>query len=164
MKNRNLLGAALAAALLAGAPATAGVYTDDLSKCLVKSTSESDRSDLVKFIFVALAGYPSIKDLTSVTAAQRAGFTLRYVAIFERMLFVDCRKEAVDAVKFEGTGALEQSSVVLGETAMRQLMSGPGFAAVTSDVAAHLDKGKWVALFREAGVSVDAAGSAPPAK
>jgi hypothetical protein len=47
---------------------------------------------------------------------------------------------------------VEQSFSVLGQVAMRGLMSGPGIQAVTKDMASNMNKDKWVALFKEAGV------------
>ena len=48
--------AALACA--AAPPAGAGVFSDDLSKCLVASTTTRDQTDLVRWIFATAALHP----------------------------------------------------------------------------------------------------------
>jgi hypothetical protein len=63
--------------LLAGLPgpvAQAGVYTDDLSQCLVKSSNGADRLVLVQWIFSALSLHPAVQPLASVTSEQRDAF------------------------------------------------------------------------------------------
>lgn len=39
----------------------AGLYTDDLARCLVVSTSTQDRADLVRWIFSAASAHPVVK-------------------------------------------------------------------------------------------------------
>lgn len=59
-----------AMALLCTTPAMAGIYTDDLSRCLVDKTSTEDKSVLVQWIFVAMAQHPSVVPLTKITPAD----------------------------------------------------------------------------------------------
>lgn len=160
MRKRLAIGSVLAAALMMGGPVTAGVYADDLSKCLVKSASDGDKSTLTQFIFAAMSDDPTVKDMSSVVPAQRTALVTKYVEIVQRLMFVDCRREATDALKYEGRGVIEQSFSLLGQVAMRQLMSGPGFQRVTKDVAAHMDKDRWLALLKEGGIA-DARSSSP---
>jgi hypothetical protein len=69
---------------------------------------------------------------------------------------VDCRKEAVAAIKYEGPNSFETSFQTLGEVASRGLMNNPqvqnGMAALGSDI----DKQKFEELAKEAGLSAPA--------
>jgi hypothetical protein len=119
---------------------------------VVKSTSETDKAVLVQFIFAAMAADPAVKTMSAVTEAQRSLLSRHFAEIEQRLMFTDCRSEAVAALKNEGTSVVEQSFSVLGQVAMRGLMSGPGIQAVMKDMASNMNKDKWVALFKEAGV------------
>ena len=53
-----VVGAAAVAAAFTGQNASAGVFADELSKCLVKSSSTDDRVLLVQWMFGALSLHP----------------------------------------------------------------------------------------------------------
>ena len=57
------------------------------------------------------------------------------------------------ALKYEGTGALEPAFSVLGQVAMRGLMSEPGVEKGMTGVGAYVDETKFEALFKDAGLS-----------
>src|SRR5690348_9773307 len=107
----------MALILLTGFPgpvAQAGVYTDDLSKCLVKSSNRADRSVLVQWIFSGLSLHPAVQPFVSITEEQRDAFNEKAAALLSRLLVDDCRKEAIVALKYEGTAAFDASFQVLG--------------------------------------------------
>lgn len=148
------MGAAVGAAMtfwLAG-PAQAGVYTDDLSKCLVKSSTVSDQTDLVTWVFVAMTVHPAVQRYSSVTDEQRTASDKTAAALLQRLLTQDCRKEAVEALKYEGQSSIESSFSVLGQVAMRGLMSDPKVAQSMGGLAKFIDNSKFEALAKEAGL------------
>ena len=151
---RRILAAACAAGALgtAGA-ASAGVYSDDLGKCFVRASSAEDKTVLVQWIFSVMALNPSVKPLSNVTDSQRDGFNRRMGALTQRLFTVDCRKEAVDALKYEGSAAVEASFELLGRAATAGLVSDPSVSAHGGDFAQYVDKAAFDALFKEAGVT-----------
>ena len=157
MKRATLLTVA-ALALLAPAPAAlAGVYTDDLSKCLVKSASATDQIQLMQWMFALIALNPAVKPNAAITADQREGFDRQAAALMSRLLVTDCHKEAVGALKYEGTSSLEASFKVLGEVAIRGLMADPSVAGGLQAFSTYIDKDQFAALGREAGVDSEPA-------
>jgi hypothetical protein len=158
---RHVLAAAAGALCVIGGSASAGVYSDDLAKCLVRSTSDSDKSALIQWMFAAMSADPTVKDMATVSPQQRSMLSRRFAEILQRLMFVDCRQQAVEALKYEGTSVIEQSFSILGQVAMRGLMSGPSFKSVGAEIDAHLDRDKWNAMFKEAGV--DTVSRAPAA-
>ena len=60
------MGSAVAVTLLlaslATEPALAGPYSDDLTKCLVRSTTNADRNALVKWMFATAEAPQSAED------------------------------------------------------------------------------------------------------
>lgn len=134
MTNRkmNVLLVAGTALLVAAGGAQAGPYSDDLAKCLVSSTTARDKTDLVRWIFANAALHPEVRSISALTAEQRTQINRTNGQLLERLLTESCRKQLQDAVKYEGQRTIELSFQVLGQVAMRELMSdasvGRGFA------------------------------------
>ena len=138
---KKMLIAALAvASALGSVPAAAGPYSDDLSKCLVRSTGEAEKRTLVKWIFAAVALHPEVADIASVTPAQRAEMTRNTAKIFEKLLADSCRTEVQQAVQYEGPQTIGSSFQVLGQVAARELFSNPNVAANMADLSKYIDQ------------------------
>jgi hypothetical protein len=45
----------------------AGPFTNQLSRCLVKSTSEADKELLIKWIFAAMSSHPKVQHMSNVS-------------------------------------------------------------------------------------------------
>lgn len=144
----------LAAAAVVGAPglAQAGVFTDDMSKCLVRSSNDNDQKDLMLWIFSAMSAHPEVAIYVSMTPAQRDVITHKGGKLMQRLLTVDCRKETVAALKYDGTGAIEQAFGVLGRVAVQGLMSHEAVSKNMDALAEAVDVEQLAALFKEAGI------------
>jgi hypothetical protein len=164
MMKRLIAATACLAGLILSAPAQAGVYSDDLAKCLVKSTGEADRIKLIQFMFAAIGANPALKSMSNVSDTQRSDLVREFAHLEERLLMVDCRTEAVAALKNEGQSVIESSFGVLGGSAMRGMMSDPTTQSTFRSLGADLDKPKWAALLKEGGVDTGAAATTPAAK
>ena len=145
MKGENPIAIAagflLAAAMMS--PARAGIYTDDLSKCLVNSTSDQQKSILVQWVFAIAALHPSVKPLSSVSDTKRDSLNKGVADLFTVLLTQTCRKETQDAVKYEGSGAIQSSFAVLGQVAMTNLFSDPNVSGGMEGFTKYLDKAKF---------------------
>jgi hypothetical protein len=137
------------------AGAQAGVFTDDLSRCLVAKTSEADRTILMRWFFAAMSMSPSIADLAQINQAKLDLINKDAADLYSRLLLVDCRRETVAALKNEGVESLGEAGQVLGATAARGLMNTPGARAELSKFGDLEDKAKWKALAEEAGVKLE---------
>ena len=151
MKAKILGTAALAAVMASSAPVWAGIYTDDATRCIAKSTTEADRLALVKWIFLGIAAHPSIKEYSNVSAEQRIQIDRQMGTLVMKLLTKDCHKETVEAMRFEGGGFLEKSFSALGEIAMGGLMTNPEVSAALTNWASAEDKAAFAALAAEAG-------------
>jgi len=140
----------LAAALLAvGTAAHAGVYSDDFSKCLVRSTTPKDKTDLVRWVFANAALHPDVSSIAAVSESQRTAINRATGAIVERLFTESCRAQFRDALKYEGSHAVEQSFEVLGGVAMRELLTDPAVAKAFSGLDAYVDQDKVKAVVQE---------------
>jgi hypothetical protein len=149
---RFLISTIAAASMAAPGLAHAGIYTDEMSKCLVRSATPQDQSDLVVWVFAAMGSHPSTKAYVTINAAQRVEITKKAAGLMERLLTTSCRKETVEAIKYEGSSAIEQSFGVLGQVAMRNLMGDPSVAQNFAALGEYVDESKFEALGKEAGV------------
>ncbi|MFT4074782.1 MAG: hypothetical protein QM647_04555 [Asticcacaulis sp.] len=144
--------ASILASLAAFSPAYAGPYTDDLSKCLVKSASPSDQKDLIRWIFAAIALHPDIRSMANISPDERAAINKTAASLMVRLLTEDCRTESVVALKYEGTVSVQTSFSLLGQIAAQGIFTAPEVAAGMADLTANVDADKLNALYKEAGV------------
>ena len=161
MRRTVMAAAVLLGVLCYGTTASAGIYTDDLSRCLVKSTNDDDKTTLMKWIFGLISVSPAVNSMASITPEQHEALNKQGAALFNRLLFTDCHKEAVAAIKFEGDSAFETSFGVLGQVAMRSLMTAPSVNAQMENFVGFFDKDKLKALGAEAGVPDTPAPASP---
>jgi hypothetical protein len=145
----SLIGGILA---LSAAPANAGVYTDDLTKCIVNKTSVSDQTTLTQWVFSAMSSAPAVKAMTATTDAQHSQYNRQAAELISKLILTDCRAEAIAAIKYEGVGSFEQSFNVLGQVAMRGLMSDPAVGKQMQQFGTYFDSVKFKALGKEAGL------------
>ena len=122
--------------------AQAGMYTDDLSRCLVESTTSSEKMDLVKWMFIAMSLHPAVKSIASVSPEQVEDSTKTIAELFGKLVTVTCKEQAVKALKYEGQNSMETSFQVLGGVAARELFSDPDVAAGIAGVEKYLDAEK----------------------
>ena len=81
------------------ASAHGGVFTDDLSRCLVAKTSDADRTTLMRWMFAAMSMSPAISDLAQVNQAKLDLINKKAADLYSRLLLVDCRHETVAALR-----------------------------------------------------------------
>lgn len=151
---RRSFRAGLAAAIAcAAAPnvAHASSFGDALSKCLVDHSSAADQTLLVQWVFSAISAGPAVKALSTITPAQREDFNRRTGVYFNRVLTVECRPQAIEAIKFDGVSTIEASFGALGGVAMRGLMGDPLVQKELQQLGTFADPKAMAALISEAG-------------
>ena len=153
---RMMMFAAVVGAMAVPGLASAGVYGDDMSKCLVRSTSTEDQTQLVTWVFAAISAHPAVRAMSNLSEAQRQDYTRKAGALMQRLMTVDCRKETVAALKYEGPGAIGPAFGLLGQTAMRGLMSDPSVNKGMAALGDNIDEAAFAAMAKEAGIEPDA--------
>jgi len=151
MKRVTPLLAVLLVTVIVSAPAVqAGVYTDELSKCLVRSTTSEDKTAFVRWIFSIMGAHPDVKDLAVVTDGKRAEMGKQTGALLMRLLTESCVNETREAFKNEGDTALGGSFSVLAQVAVRELLVNPEVQAAIKELALSIDEEKLKAAFAPA--------------
>ncbi len=151
--------AAVLSVLALGSTATAGIYTDDFSRYLVSKSSEADKTALVQWIFAAASKNPALASMVSLTAAQSEVYNRKGAELLQRLVTQDCRAQAIEALKNEGSGVIETGFPVLGEIAGRGLMIEPHVGMEMQKLSAYLDEARWSDLMKAAGHTAQTQGA-----
>ncbi len=125
--------------LAASSTSVAGVYTDDLSRCLVESSTSEDKLTLVKWMFTAMALHPAVKSMAPVTENQRDIANKNVADLLSKLLTETCVVQSRKAIKYEGTFAIQSSFQILGQVAAQELFSNPNVAAGMGGLERHID-------------------------
>ena len=141
MKSTGVAALIVLASALTG-PAQAGLYSDALSRCLVSSTTDKDKTELVRWVFGVAALHPDVASISAVSADHRTEMSRTAAGLFQRLLTETCRSQTVEAIKYEGPAAIQLSFQVLGQVAMTALMSHPAVGQGFRQMGEFLDKKK----------------------
>jgi hypothetical protein len=131
-----------------GAGAHAGPYTNDLSKCLVESTSAADRAGLVKWMFSAASLHPAVSSIVTISEEQLDQANKWMADLLIRLLTQSCHEEARKALKYEGEMAIQAGFQVLGQVAGQEMFADPKVAAALSGLEKHVDQEKLKSLIQ----------------
>jgi len=133
--------------------AEAGVFTDDLTRCMVSKASAADKGAFLAWMFSAVSADPRLQKYTTLDRAKRDQIAANAAGVFQRLLLTDCRKETVAALKAEGQEALSQSFGGLGRAATEQMFQSPEARAELESLGKNFDESKLKALNAEAGIA-----------
>jgi len=125
--------------LLFKMPAFAGPYTDELSKCMIESTSENDRIEFVKWLFAAMSRHPAVRSMTSLTEEEINEYNEKMAKLIMKILTDSCREKAGKAIKYEGEIALRTSFNLFGQVAAQELFSNTEVTAILSEMEKYFD-------------------------
>lgn len=160
---RILAGAALlTAGLLAAGPSGAGPYSDDLAKCMVKSSTPADRAEFVKFLFSALAQHPDVASMAKISPQQMQAASKAAGQLVQRLLLQSCRSEARQAIHYEGVQSIYFGFQFYGQAMAAELIGNPVVAAKMKDLNNYLDADKFEAFADQAAAGEKSGGTAPP--
>jgi hypothetical protein len=123
-------------------PAQAQSQSEALGKCLADSATGRDRKDLARWIFLAMAAHPEIRDMSNVSQEAIDKTNKSMGALVTRLLTDTCSSEVRIIAKGEGSQALVKAFETLGQLAMMELMSNPKVTASISGFERFVEKDK----------------------
>ena len=141
-----LLAALVLSLAAVATPAQAGVYTDDLSRCLVSRSTDADKQILVRWIFSAIALHKDLAPYVDIPADERDRINRDAGALFTRLLAETCVAETRAAVSFEGQETISAAFAVLGQVAGKGLFASPEVNGGMDDLMQHIDQDKLKAV------------------
>jgi hypothetical protein len=146
MKTLNAL--IVIAALAVGFPTSAVASGDALASCLADNTTGKDRKDLARWIFLAMAAHPDIKELSKATSAVSEQSSRHMAALVSRLLTESCKDELKKLADDERRQSLRTAFEYLGKVAMQELMNNQDVNKAISEFEQYLDRAKFEAAFK----------------
>lgn len=119
--------------------AYSGIYSDDLSRCLVEKSTSEDQTTLTKWMFTALSLHPAVSSMSGVTESDRENSIKDMAKMFMDLMTVKCKEQATKAIKYEGALAIQQGFRVFGQVAGQSLFQHPQVAAGISGLDKYVD-------------------------
>lgn len=129
---------------MAPGPASPGAVTvdstrDPVGTCFVRQTTPAERAGLVRWVFAMAALNPSVRDVASVSDAQRDRLNRDTAALVQHLLTASCRSQTTQALRNEGLPALQRSFQTLAQVAIQELFGDARVAAGIAGMVPYLD-------------------------
>ncbi|MBP9623795.1 hypothetical protein ACQUFW_04495 [Acinetobacter johnsonii] len=138
----------LAAALCGSVQlATANTTVDQLSNCLVESTTATDKTTVLQWTFAALAAHPDLKVYSNVTDAQRTQLDKNLAQVLQRILVEQCSAQTKAVIQAEGLQAVGDSFQELGQITGEEILKNPEVKGQLQSVLRYVDLNKLVTTF-----------------
>ena len=127
----------------------AGPFTDDFSKCLVTKTTNQEKTDLVRWIYVTISFHPQLSQMSNLTAEDVEMANIRVADYMTNVFAYKCNDELNQAIKYEGEESVLYAFELLGELAMGELMQDQGVAAASELFIEYIDLSILADLFSD---------------
>ncbi|OTG63471.1 hypothetical protein [Acinetobacter silvestris] len=127
--------------------AVAGQTVDQLSDCLVKATTATDKTTVLQWTFVALATHPDLKIFSNVTTEQKTQLDQKFAQVLQRVLVEQCSAQTKAVIQTEGLQAVGESFQQLGRSTGEEIIKNPEVKQQLQGVVRYLDLNKLVMTF-----------------
>lgn len=148
LKPRTIWTALLLASSLSAAQLSfASTSQDQLSDCLIKSATASDKSVVLQWTFVALAHHPDLKVYSTVTELQKTQLDQNLAAMLQRILVEQCSTQTKAVIQADGLEAVGESFQQLGRITGEEILKNPEVKSQLKGVLKYIDLNKMVVTF-----------------
>ncbi len=127
--------------------ALAGPTVDQLSDCLMKSTTATDKTVVLQWTFVALGNHPDLKAFNNVTATQKEALDKNLATVLQRILVEQCSAQTKAVIQTEGLQAVGDSFQELGSITGEEILKTPEIKQQLNGVLKYVDLNKLVTTF-----------------
>lgn len=127
--------------------ASASATVDQLSDCLVKSTTDADKKVVLQWTFVALSAHPDLQSFSQITTEQRDGLDKNLAQVLQRILVDQCSAETKAVIQTDGLQAVGDSFQELGQETGEQILKTPEIKDQYKGLVRYLDLSKLVTTF-----------------
>lgn len=138
----------MAAALFGTTQITMAAQTvDQLSACLVKATTATDKTAVLQWTFAALSTHPDLKSFSNVTDVQKEQLDKNLAQVLQRILVEQCSAQTKAVIQAEGLQAVGDSFQELGSITGEEIIKNPEVKQQLKGVVRYLDLNKLVMTF-----------------
>lgn len=103
----------------------ANIYDDNLTRCVVESTTAKENQTLVQWMYMALSASPDIHQFSKLSTMDEKQINQNVALLFQSLLKDRCHKELELVTKYSDESGLDQAFRTLGQTAMLGIMKQP---------------------------------------
>lgn len=125
----------------------AGPTVDQLSDCLVKATTATDKTTVLQWTFVALSAHPELKSFSNVTDEQRNQLDQKFAQVLQRVIVDQCAAQTKAVIQAEGIQAVGESFQELGRSTGDEIIKNPAVKQQLKGVIRYVDLNKLVTTF-----------------
>lgn len=125
----------------------AGASVDQLSNCLVKSTTATDKTAVLQWTFAALSAHPDLKQFSNVTEAQKTQLDKNLAQVLQRILVEQCSAQTKAVIQAEGMQAVGESFQELGSITGDEILKKPEIKQQLQGILRYVDLNKLVTTF-----------------
>ncbi|PJG43035.1 hypothetical protein XA39_09285 [Acinetobacter tandoii] len=138
----------LAAAVLGMAQMSqASTTVDQLSDCLVKSTTATDKTAVLQWTFVALSTHPELKRFSQVTEEQKTALDKNVAQVLQRILVEQCSAQTKAVIQADGIQAVGESFQQLGRITGEEIVKNTEVKQQLNGLLRYVDLNKMVTTF-----------------
>jgi hypothetical protein len=142
------LAAALAMATATLSPAFAGsAAAEAVGTCMADNTTGKDRKDLTRWVFIAMAAHPDIRDLGQVSSGAADESSRKIAALLTRLMTESCVNEIRQLVQSEGPESLRTAFEFLGKVAFQELTTNQDVGKSLQGFTQYMDRSKVERVF-----------------
>ncbi len=109
-----------------------------LGQCVVGMTTGNDRVLVARWLGSSISSSPELADVVKVDQAAREAIDREMANLFVRLFTQDCFDEARPIVLANDLQSVEMAFGMLGEVAMRELMTDPLATQAMTSYANHI--------------------------
>ena len=120
-------------------PIFAGPFGDEMAKCLVTSTSNRDRTKLVKWMFRVYGEHPEVSYMVDLSDREKKVIDKDIADVFTRLLSEDCVDETKKALDYEGDNVVFTAFSILGQAAAEGFNDDPNVKRSISKFTEFID-------------------------
>jgi hypothetical protein len=127
--------------------AMAGPAVDQLSDCLMKSTTATDKTTVLQWTFVALSTHPDLQSFSHVTAEQKQQLDKNLAQVLQRIIVEQCSAQTKAVIQAEGLEAIGDSFQQLGRTTGEEILKNPEVNQQLKGLVRYIDISKVATTF-----------------
>ena len=146
---RRNLGLLISGVVLCGAAMVtqASPAQDQLSQCLLASTTAADKTTVLQWTFAALGQHPDLKAMSQVSAEQKTQLDQHLAQVLQRIVFEQCTAQAKAVIQADGVKGVSESFQALGEVTGEEILKEPEIKNQLNGVLKYMDMNKLVTTF-----------------
>ncbi|BBB29390.1 hypothetical protein [Neptunomonas japonica] len=118
----------------------AGIFSDDLTRCLTEKTTSSDKTLIMKWMYAGMSKHPEISSSSTITDKQAQHLNQRTAELVVDLMTKRCTATAKKALKYEDKAAFVAAFQVLGKVAMKELMRNKEVNAHIGGIGKYISK------------------------